>query len=151
MKKSAASFLLPLLLVTAQADDWPWLLGPTGDNVSKETGLIDEFPKPRLGNGPGLVLQALREIGNGVEVDREVRRDPRRLVGIDLPGLVAVFETLPQIDTLLLADNRHVTFYVWRHLLGRHRAVRYAYRHMDSNPGLIYAASPLTSHRHLLS
>ena len=26
----------------------------------------------------------------------------------------------------LLADNRHLTFYVWRHVLGRHWAVRYA-------------------------
>ena len=26
----------------------------------------------------------------------------------------------------LLADNRHVTFYLWRHVLGKHPAVRYA-------------------------
>ena len=59
MKKSVASFLLPLLLTTAQADDWPRLLGPTGDNVSKETGLIDAFPK----GGPRQVFA--RRIGSG--------------------------------------------------------------------------------------
>ena len=26
----------------------------------------------------------------------------------------------------LLADNRHVSFYLWRHVLGKHPAVRYA-------------------------
>ena len=59
MKKSAASFLLPLLLFTVQADDWPRLLGPTGDNVSKETGLIDAFPK----GGPRQIFA--RRIGTG--------------------------------------------------------------------------------------
>ena len=59
MKKSAASFLLPLLLFTVQADDWPRLLGPTGDNVSKEIGLIDTFPK----GGPKQIFG--RRIGTG--------------------------------------------------------------------------------------
>ena len=59
MKKSVASFLFPLLLVTLQADDWPRLLGPTGDNVSKEIGLIEAFPK----GGPKQVFS--RRIGTG--------------------------------------------------------------------------------------
>ena len=59
MKKSAASYLFPLLLITVQADDWPKLLGPTGDNVSKEIGLIDAFPK----GGPKQVFS--RRIGTG--------------------------------------------------------------------------------------
>ena len=59
MKKSAAFLLLPLLFVTSQADDWPRLLGPTGDNVSKEIGLINAFPKA----GPRQIFA--RRIGTG--------------------------------------------------------------------------------------
>ena len=42
MKKSC---LLFLLIFSSSADDWPKFLGPTGDNISKETGLINSFPK----------------------------------------------------------------------------------------------------------
>ena len=49
---------------TALADDWPIFLGPTGDNISKETGLLDTFPKggprevfaKRIGTGYALSL-----------------------------------------------------------------------------------------------
>ena len=43
MKK--VCFLVLTLIGTALADDWTKFLGPTGNNVSKETGLIDSFPK----------------------------------------------------------------------------------------------------------
>ena len=38
--------------------------------------------------------------------------------------LLLAHATLPH--PFLLADNRHVTFYLWRHVLGRHWLVRYA-------------------------
>lgn len=41
------------------ADDWPRFLGPRGDGVSEETGLLDRWPA----EGPRLLWQ--REIGSG--------------------------------------------------------------------------------------
>ena len=40
--------------------------------------------------------------------------------------LAAACARLTHCHPFLLADNRHVTFYVWRHVLGRHWAARYA-------------------------
>ena len=44
---------------STQADDWPQLLGPNANNVSKETGLIDSFPK----TGPKQIFA--KRIGTG--------------------------------------------------------------------------------------
>ena len=57
--------LLALLLSAAclsaaeLVEDWPQFLGPRGNNTSRETGLLDKFPK----DGPPLVWQ--RDIGTG--------------------------------------------------------------------------------------
>ena len=57
--------LLALLLSAARlsaaelVEDWPQFLGPRGNNTSRETGLLDKFPK----DGPPLVWQ--RDIGTG--------------------------------------------------------------------------------------
>ena len=56
MKKSC---LLFLLIFSSSADDWPKFLGPTGDNISKETGLINSFPK----TGPKEIFT--KRIGTG--------------------------------------------------------------------------------------
>jgi outer membrane protein assembly factor BamB len=61
---AAALLLCALAAPTALAaqvagEDWPRFLGPRGDNTSRETGLIDSFPK----DGPPLVWK--REIGTG--------------------------------------------------------------------------------------
>ena len=59
------SSLLALLLSAAclsaaeLVEDWPQFLGPRGNNTSRETGLLDKFPK----DGPPLVWQ--RDIGTG--------------------------------------------------------------------------------------
>ena len=53
--------ILAFLLLTtfAQAADWPEFMGPTRDQVSAETGLIDAFPE----NGPRLVWEKV--VGKG--------------------------------------------------------------------------------------
>jgi outer membrane protein assembly factor BamB len=57
--------LLAILMTTLSgrcagvAEDWPQFLGPRGDNTSRETGLLDKFPK----DGPPLIWQ--RDIGTG--------------------------------------------------------------------------------------
>ena len=56
--KNAFSVLL-LLCANVQADDWPRFLGPTGNNVSKEKGILDAFPK----SGPPQIFS--RRIGTG--------------------------------------------------------------------------------------
>ena len=48
-----------LLATSVAADDWPRFLGQTGNNVSKETGLLDSFPK----DGPREVFA--KRIGTG--------------------------------------------------------------------------------------
>jgi len=53
--------LLPILLVSAAgAADWPQWRGPVRDGISKETGLLKEWPK----EGPKLLWQ-LTDIGDG--------------------------------------------------------------------------------------
>ena len=53
-------FLALLFLVTiARAADWPEFMGPTRDQVSVETGLLDAFPK----DGPRLVWE--KAVGKG--------------------------------------------------------------------------------------
>lgn len=47
-------------LATARGDDWPQWRGPNRDGISKETGLLKEWPK----DGPKLLWQA-RDIGDG--------------------------------------------------------------------------------------
>jgi hypothetical protein len=53
-------FAACLLTVTARADDWPQWRGPERTGVSKETGLLKEWPK----DGPKL-LWKVKEIGGG--------------------------------------------------------------------------------------
>src|SRR3954462_415869 len=51
-----------LLLVAAngRAEDWPQWRGPNRDGISKETGLLKEWPK----SGPKLVWQ-IKDLGGG--------------------------------------------------------------------------------------
>lgn len=55
----AASVLL-LAVARAGADDWPQWRGPNRDGVSKETGLLKEWPK----DGPNLLWQ-VKDLGGG--------------------------------------------------------------------------------------
>src|ERR1700685_3540655 len=48
------------IAVPARADDWPQWRGPGRDGISKETGLLKEWPK----DGPKLAWQA-KDIGDG--------------------------------------------------------------------------------------
>ena len=48
------------------------------------------------------------------------------LVALICAGLAFGGAHLTYAHPFLLADNRHVTFYAWRYVLGRHWAVRYA-------------------------
>ena len=59
MKIIAVSILSLLLIKPSFADDWPHFLGPNADNISKETGLLDVFPK----NGPREIFS--KRIGTG--------------------------------------------------------------------------------------
>lgn len=61
MKRCCAAMLLGLFLTTTtSADDWPQWQGPNRDGISKETGLLQEWPE----GGPALRWQQL-EIGTG--------------------------------------------------------------------------------------
>ena len=51
--------LLSLLAVVAHAADWPEFMGPTRDQVSTQTGLLDAFPA----SGPRLVFE--KHVGTG--------------------------------------------------------------------------------------
>lgn len=55
----ATSFLL-LATAAASADDWPQWRGPTRDGISKETGLLKEWPK----DGPKMLWQ-VKDLGSG--------------------------------------------------------------------------------------
>jgi len=61
--KLIALLVLLLSAVAARSagvvEDWPHFLGPRGDNTSRETGLLDKFPK----DGPPVIWQ--RDIGTG--------------------------------------------------------------------------------------
>ncbi len=48
------------LTVSAQADDWPQWRGPGRDGLSKETGLLKDWPK----DGPKLLWQ-IKDAGGG--------------------------------------------------------------------------------------
>jgi outer membrane protein assembly factor BamB len=50
---------LPLVTATATADDWPQWMGPQRDNVWREKGILDTFPK----NGPKVLWRA--KVSNG--------------------------------------------------------------------------------------
>ena len=51
--------LPPLFGAEASGEDWPRLLGPSGNGISSETGLLDKWPT----NGPPLLWQ--KSIGTG--------------------------------------------------------------------------------------
>lgn len=62
MRKSAVfvSALICLSMIPTRADDWPQWRGPNRDGLSKETGLLKEWPK----GGPKLLWEN-REVGSG--------------------------------------------------------------------------------------
>ncbi len=95
MRRLLCCTLLPLVALGLAAADWPQFLGPTGDNVSTETGLINTFGK----DGPPSVFS--KRIGTGyaapsVRGDKLVlfhrlNRDHQILEGDTVPGLVAYY------------------------------------------------------------
>src|ERR1041384_1381379 len=62
--------LVCFLGFNVSADDWPQFRGPKRDGISKETGLLKEWPA----EGPKLVWQKKDVAGGGSGVDREGRR-----------------------------------------------------------------------------
>lgn len=55
-----APFVIAIsIAASAFGEDWPQFLGPRGDNTSRETGLLEKFPK----DGPPVIWQ--RDIGTG--------------------------------------------------------------------------------------
>jgi outer membrane protein assembly factor BamB len=44
LRSLSALLLLPLLVSTARADDWPQWMGPQRDDVWREKGILDKFP-----------------------------------------------------------------------------------------------------------
>ena len=62
MKLSTATFVIATLFITASAsaDDFPQWRGPNRNGISKETGLLREWPK----EGPKLIWQ-VKDIGDG--------------------------------------------------------------------------------------
>lgn len=54
------ALLTPLACATAVADDWPQWRGPNRDGISKETGLLKDWPK----DGPKLAWTA-KDLGGG--------------------------------------------------------------------------------------
>jgi outer membrane protein assembly factor BamB len=79
-----------LLTVTARADDWPQWRGPERTGVSKETGLLKEWPK----DGPKLLWEQ-KEIGGGFSTPAVVgdrlylmsnRDDEESAVALDVKG-----------------------------------------------------------------
>src|SRR4029077_6619899 len=56
----AALIFLVLAIAFVSAADWPQWRGPNRDGISKETGLIKEWPK----EGPELLLQGT-DLGDG--------------------------------------------------------------------------------------
>jgi outer membrane protein assembly factor BamB len=91
MRSALALLLFSLVLVApAAADDWPQYRGPNRDDVSRETGLLDEWPK----EGPQL-LWTYSEAGIGysgpaVAGDRYYtiggRGDKEYLLALGLPS-----------------------------------------------------------------
>src|SRR2546423_15279409 len=59
MRKFMALFLGIALTSAAQADDWPQWLGPKRDNVWREKGILESFPK----GGPKVLWRA--KVANG--------------------------------------------------------------------------------------
>jgi outer membrane protein assembly factor BamB len=59
MRWAAVVFLSATLLLPAAAEDWPQFLGPHGNGISDETGLLDKWPS----NGPPVLWET--NIGTG--------------------------------------------------------------------------------------
>src|SRR5438874_1626700 len=59
-RNSALALVLGLFASTLLAADWPQWQGPTRDNISKEKGLLQEWPK----DGPKL-LWTSKNLGHG--------------------------------------------------------------------------------------
>jgi outer membrane protein assembly factor BamB len=58
--RAALALVVCLLALSARADDWPQFRGPNRENVSKETGLLKEWPA----GGPKLAW-TYKNLGNG--------------------------------------------------------------------------------------
>ena len=70
-KLLSASMLLLGLVSAANADEWPQWMGPQRDNVWREEGLIDRFPK----GGPQILWRTSVENGYaGPSVAQEIGR-----------------------------------------------------------------------------
>ena len=42
------TLFIAALTLSVRAEDWPRFLGPSGNGISRETGLVDDFPKDGL-------------------------------------------------------------------------------------------------------
>ena len=67
MRLTLAAFCFVACSFAAHAGDWPQYLGPTGDSVSTETGLLDKWPEDgpkelwRIDMGPGFGGAAVKD------------------------------------------------------------------------------------------
>ena len=59
MRFMTTFFLCVFLTTAARADDWPGWMGPQRDNVWREKGILDAFPK----DGPKVLWRA--KVSNG--------------------------------------------------------------------------------------
>src|SRR5439155_20808290 len=59
MRLTATLFFSVILTTAARADDWPQWMGPRRDNVWREKGILDAFPK----DGPKVLWRA--KVANG--------------------------------------------------------------------------------------
>jgi outer membrane protein assembly factor BamB len=100
---SAAALAINLCLVTnTYADDWPQWRGPTRNGLSKETGLLKEWPK----DGPKLLWQ-LKDIGTGYSTPAVVGE---RLYVLGNKGLDNEF-----VQALAVKDGKQI----WTARLGK--------------------------------
>ena len=72
-------WLIVLFAVTAMGADWPQWRGPNRDGISKETGLLKEWPKA----GPKLLWKAE---GLGREGNHALIKALERLAGVEVKG-----------------------------------------------------------------
>jgi outer membrane protein assembly factor BamB len=96
------SCLLLALTTPARAADWPQWRGPERDGISKETGLLKEWPK----EGPKLLWQ-LKDIGDGYSTPAVVGE---RLYLLSNKGLDDEF-----VLALSVADGKEI----WRTRVGK--------------------------------
>jgi outer membrane protein assembly factor BamB len=93
----AAAFLVLLITLSVSADDWPQWRGPQRNGISRETGLLKEWPK----NGPKL-LWRVTDAGSGYSTPAVVA-DRLYLLGNE--GLDNEF-----VEALAVKDGKRVWF-----------------------------------------